>query len=878
MAPKKLNTSAAKPTASSPNSRSASQRSQRGKKPVAKPKAKKKKESGLGVLVEEADADDVEPIVEATAELRVAESSTDALAMASQLGVSVDAQEQQGVPERLTLGLTIEAIEALLAALPADAVEECNAANSAKGFDPNADLNGYVNQFHIAKQCEVDGLSTCERLRQQGHPGVGTATIFVSWPLATPLATLLDGMRQYLEHHSELPRDTKWWVCDFVIRQGAAAKADVALLGECVSAVGHTVLLMEPWHDPMPLKRAYCIKEVYHTQASGAQFAVVMSREQQAAFSTALTTDFDSIATQLSRVDVRTAECRKRKETDAILGELDREVGLVECNKVVHGLLNGALVALGKGWLVWLPAGDERRPGLLNNLGRLLQDQGNLDGAAPLILDALQGYRETLGDRHADTLSSIANLGSLLCAKGDLNGAAPLLREALQVSRETLGDRHKDTLAFINNLGMLLMAQGDLDGAVPLLGEALKGRRETLGDRHQDTLRSIGNLGAVLMNKGDLSGAAPLLREALQACRETLGDRHPNTLKAMNNLGTLLRMEGDLDGAAPLYREALKGSRETLGDRHPNTLISISSLGVLLMNQGDLDGAAPLLREALQVMRETLGDRHPDTLAAIDNLGSLLYTTGDLVGAAPLFHEALKAKRETLGDRHDYTLASINNLSVLLQAQGDLDGAAPLFREALQVRRESLGDRHPDTLISINNLGMLLHAKGDLDGAVPLLREALQGFRETLGDAHPNTSSAINNLAALLIAAGESDSAIVLVRQKLEVCAALYGLDHALTRDTAVTLVRLLRKAGREEEAKQLAGQYRVRYIGWLELGCRVVVVVPLLPLLLAWAVCMFMARWARRACSSPGGKRDAVQLREHEVVVVGAEVRSCSL
>ena len=45
------------------------------------------------------------------------------------------------------------------------------------------------------------------------------------------------------------------------------ADNDVKKLGPCVRAIGHTVLLMQPWNDPMPLKRAYCIKEVYHTQA-----------------------------------------------------------------------------------------------------------------------------------------------------------------------------------------------------------------------------------------------------------------------------------------------------------------------------------------------------------------------------------------------------------------------------------------------------------------------------------------------------------------------------------------------------------------------------------------------------------------------------------
>ena len=43
--------------------------------------------------------------------------------------------------------------------------------------------------------------------------------------------------------------------------------------------------------------------------------------------------------------------------------------------------------------------------------------------------------RETLGDRHADTLNSISNLGVLLQAKGDLAAAEPLSREALEVNR-----------------------------------------------------------------------------------------------------------------------------------------------------------------------------------------------------------------------------------------------------------------------------------------------------------------------------------------------------------------------------------------------------------------------------------------------------------
>ena len=52
---------------------------------------------------------------------------------------------------------------------------------------------------------------------------------------------------------------------------------------------------------------------------------------------------------------------------------------------------------------------------------------------------------------------------------------APWSAEALQARRETLGDRHPDTLTSISNVGMLLQAQGDLEGAAALMRAALAG-------------------------------------------------------------------------------------------------------------------------------------------------------------------------------------------------------------------------------------------------------------------------------------------------------------------------------------------------------------------------------------------------------------------
>ena len=66
----------------------------------------------------------------------------------------------------------------------------------------------------------------------------------------------------------------------------------------------------------------------------------------------------------------------------------------------------------------------------LSMLAWELNVQGKYDEAELLYHEALEVQRETLGNRHPNTLTSISNLGQLLKDKGDLAAAEPLLREA----------------------------------------------------------------------------------------------------------------------------------------------------------------------------------------------------------------------------------------------------------------------------------------------------------------------------------------------------------------------------------------------------------------------------------------------------------------
>lgn len=166
--------------------------------------------------------------------------------------------------------------------------------------------------------------------------------MFVSWFFQTPLETLLDALREFLKK-KQLPNDTKFWVCDFVIQQATRKISkednDVKKLGDCVHAIEQTVLLLEPWNDSQPLRRAYCIKEIYNTQAGWAKFDVVMSSAQQASFEDALINDIHSVTKDLSNVNVREAVCLNKEDTIVILEESRNVVGFEECNRLVSGLL-----------------------------------------------------------------------------------------------------------------------------------------------------------------------------------------------------------------------------------------------------------------------------------------------------------------------------------------------------------------------------------------------------------------------------------------------------------------------------------------------------------------------------------------------------------
>ena len=513
--------------------------------------------------------------------------------------------------------------------------------------------NGYENQEVILQFATPRRRSVAELLLEDPATaaGVGAADFFVSWFLGQKLEALFDALETYMARARLDPATTYFWVCDYVIRQGGiddcAPGSRFENLTLSVCTIGRTLLLADPWHDPRPLRRSWCLWEIL---SSGA-LELILSSSQEEHFRRALVRDFDgieTIRTSVSNVDLRNSDTRNPEDQRTIFQAVRERVGMSTLNARVHARLRAWLAQTALAELAKLPAAERATSALINNVARLLEAAGKLGEAEPLYREAFEGRRETLGPTHPHTLTAMGNLAGLLHTAGKLHEAEHLLREALMRSREMLYSDHGDEMlkffalhvpdakefwtrdsdlavslqnqGSLKRLALLLRDMGRHDEAETLFREQLETQRKRVSSASPDLAESLNNLALVLQAQGKLDEAATLFCEACECQREALGPVHPGTLTSMCHWATLLQAKGELDKAEALSRQALEGQRETLGLAHPETLASMTKLGHLLRRQSKFDESEALFREVLERCRETLGDEHPDTRAALKSL------------------------------------------------------------------------------------------------------------------------------------------------------------------------------------------------------------------------------------------------------------------
>jgi tetratricopeptide (TPR) repeat protein len=283
----------------------------------------------------------------------------------------------------------------------------------------------------------------------------------------------------------------------------------------------------------------------------------------------------------------------------------------------------------------------------MNNLARVLSDQGKYEQAEEMHRQVLRLSETVLGKEHPDTLSSMNNLAEVLSCQGKYEQAEEMHRQVLRLSETVLGKEHPDTLSSMNNLAEVLSCQGKYEQAEEMHRQVLRLSETVLGKEHPNTLTSMNNLAEVLSRQGKYEQAEEMHRQVLRLCETVLGKEHPNTLTSMNNLAGLLSCQGKYEQAEEMHRQVLRLCKTVLGKEHPNTLTSMNNLANVLWNQERLDEAEQLEVNVMEARMRLLGLEHPDTLNSMINLAYTWRSRGRDEAAADLIKRAERLGRST---------------------------------------------------------------------------------------------------------------------------------------------------------------------------------------------------------------------------------------
>nr|CEL15385.1 Transcriptional regulator, SARP family [Kibdelosporangium sp. MJ126-NF4] len=197
---------------------------------------------------------------------------------------------------------------------------------------------------------------------------------------------------------------------------------------------------------------------------------------------------------------------------------------------------------------------------MLNNLGAILEQQGDLDGANAKFVALLAFLRET-GQQQQLEGPALIRVGNNLQCRGSLVEARAYYQQALELSRE-LGEQHAEANA-LHFLGGVEYLRGELDSAFDHDSEALR-IYLSLGGRN-DQARARTHLANVHRAAGRCDEAMANAQEALVLAQET-GERRTETW-ARGALAAIRLALGDEAEAAAEYERSLAVAR-AIGARY----------------------------------------------------------------------------------------------------------------------------------------------------------------------------------------------------------------------------------------------------------------------------------------------------------------------
>jgi tetratricopeptide (TPR) repeat protein len=283
---------------------------------------------------------------------------------------------------------------------------------------------------------------------------------------------------------------------------------------------------------------------------------------------------------------------------------------------------------------------DERRAGILSDLGTLLLDEERS-------VEAEEVYMKALAlQKHADkrvTASLLRHLGAVYSLQRRDEEAISVLNRALKIAK-TPPVNSELMAAILNSLGVAYFRQARWKKAEQFFKQGL----QTLDDAgskvdvHKAPL--LNNLGAVYCARRQYRLAEEFLRRSISITAAQFGPMHAVLTDSLDGLGVVYTKLGRYVEAEAQYQRAI----DILGQQSAVTFDvrvarSQKGLGDTYMQEGKLTEAAIALEEAVRIARPNL-TRSPEMISVLESYSRLLVLMGKPQEAKDLHSEVRRAR------------------------------------------------------------------------------------------------------------------------------------------------------------------------------------------------------------------------------------------
>jgi tetratricopeptide (TPR) repeat protein len=601
-----------------------------------------------------------------------------------------------------------------------------------------------------------------------------------------------------------------------------------------IAAIGKVILVLAPWNDPRPLRRAWCLWEIFcasgiglppvgedgetDTQAAGgmaspdgavATLDVRLPPSEQAGFECVLIEEMRAALDVLVAVQAERAEAFLPEDRDNIFRAIEAsEGGFAAVNAVVKNQLRMWLVSaalraaeqrVAQGTIIENttpdahalaeadngasandvdPDAEARRAqaiegaNLFNNVAVTLHDLVDLESSAKYGERAVDLYRRLVGTSDFRLASALQNLAVVKAAQGRLTEAGAAYREALDMKIAIFGEDHPSTADTLNNLGRLLHETGTVIVLTEQSSADGSCRFGTLSLYCFIALTSTFPFSFI--RPGHPEEALALLKRAL-VVRERQAEEERAAATSESD-----GMPGDASPALPANVAV------SLGNALHNT-------AQVLMQLGQLEEALDYLQRGLAVRLASLGEQHPDTASSYNDLAIVYRELGRTKDAVAALEGAIAILENVFGESHPRVATAYNNFAVMQEGAGDYEGALEGYKRSLRIKEALLPENHPSIARTVLNIGnVYFTGLKRPEETLKFYQRALAMRLAVLGAAHPDVADSHFNMAALLEYMGRREEALTHAQVALSIYREVYTADHKDVTSAERQVARLL--------------------------------------------------------------------------------------